>query len=556
MKRKKWIILAAALVLLGLAAGLGTLWSPWKSEAVMSYEGQLATVTRGMLPVTVNEAGEIEAATRTVIANEMRSPAIISYVIPDGTYVTKGTKIIEFECSELEDTINKQVSVVDAARVAADAGQKNLELKKDEMTEKVRKAVEALKDANEDLKRFDEGEWPIKWDKAQSEIQLAERDLSLAQDKLNFKLKVNSEMKQDSPYSAKDIEADKIGVDRLQLTLKGKIAEKEMLEKYDHAKDLRKLSGAVRDAELALKRAELENGLQVALAKGDAEGKQYLFEQAQKELTRARDEYAKRIRLADSDGLVVYDPGNRGWTKVTVAVGEKIDSRTQLLIIPNMETLRAKTQVYEAVSEQVEVGQKAYVRLDSRPDVVLAGEVESVATLPSKQDSWLNPDVKVFEVHIKLNNKVEGLKPNLTARIEIVLAELKDVLRVPVAAVFVQQEETFCWRMVDGKPQRTAIQIGRMNDTMAEVTQGLKEGDQVMLKPPEGAASGKGIRSGSATRPAAGRKIAATKPVRISRLPSTSQAATTPAAPQPASPSRPAESMPASAPGARQERTK
>lgn len=524
MKRKKWIMLIAALVLLGAAAWLGMWRPPWKSGETVSYEGQLATVTRGTLPVTVNEAAEIEAASRTVIANEMRSPAIISYVVPDGTYVTKGTKIIEFECSELEDLINKQISAVETARVAADAAQKNLALKKDEMAEKVRKAVEALKDANEDLKRFNEGEWPMKWDKALAEIQLGQRDLSLAQDKLNFKLKVNKEMKEDCPYSAKDIEADKIAVDRLQLTLSSKIAERDMLEKYDHAKDLRKLNGAVRDAQLALKRAELENDLQVALAKGDADSKQSLFEQAQKELTREKEEYAKRIRLAESDGLVVYDPGNRGWNKVTVAVGEKIDPRTQLLIIPNMETLNAKTQVYEAVSEQVEVGQKVYVRLDSRPDVVLQGEVESVATLASKQDSWLNPDVKVFEVHVKLKSRIDGLKPNLTARVEIVLAELPDVLRVPVAAVFVQQEETFCWRLVEGRPVRTPIQIGRMNDTMAEVTRGLREGEQVLLRPPEGVASGKGVRAGVSTQPA-GRKLAATKPVRVSRLPSASQLA-------------------------------
>jgi HlyD family secretion protein len=158
--------------------------------------------------------------------------------------------------------------------------------------------------------------------------------------------------------------------------------------------------------------------------------------------------------------------------------------------------------VFAAVIDQVEKGQRAYIRLDSRPDLVLTGEVESVGVLPSKQDRWLSPDVKVFEVFIKLDNKPEGLKPNLTAQVEIVLAELKDVLHVPVAAVFTEQELTYCWRLASEKPARAPIKVGRMNDAQVEVVSGLNEGDRVLLKPPEGAASGKGLKSGSSsTRP-------------------------------------------------------
>lgn len=501
MTRKAWSWLTVVLILAGAAAM--TAWWFWVRAPGEAALGQTAVTTRGPLPVSVTERGEIEAASRMVIANEMRSPAIIKYVVPDGTFVSDGNVIVEFECVELEDMIVKQTSVAESAASAFSSAQKNLELKKDEMTEKVRKAQDALRDANQDLTRYEEGEWKIKRDKAESDIQLAERDLKLARDKLEFKLKVNKEMQEDSPYSENDIEAEKLGVQRLEIAWKSAISAKELLEKYDHERDLRKLRSALRDAELGLKRADLEKEIQVELAKTDVDDKERLLITAKTELQREKDEYVKRIRIAESDGLVVYDSGGRWWENVVIAVGEKISPRQQLMIIPNMETLRVKTRVYEAVIDQVEKGQKAFIRLDSRPDLVLTGEVESVGVLPSKQDRWMSPDVKVFEVFIKLDRRPEGLKPNLTAQVEIILAELKDVLRIPVAAVFTEQEQTYCWRLASSAPVRTPIKIGRMNSDMVEIISGLNEGDKVLLQPPEGAPAGKGPRSGSAaTRPA------------------------------------------------------
>jgi HlyD family secretion protein len=500
--KRKLTILVVVLAALS-ATGTAAWWLFWPSKADAGL-GQTATASRGSLMVCVREQGEIEAAQRAVISNELRSAAVITSVVPDGTHVHKGDKVIEFECVELEDSITKQTSVVDSALSSLEAAKKNLELKKEEMAEKVRKAKDALTDANQEIKRYEEGEWPIKRDKATGDIQLAERDLKVAQDRLSFKLGVNKEMQDYSPYSENDIEAEKLTVQRLDLALKSAVSAKDMLERYDHARDLRKLESTLRDSELGLKRAELENEIQVGLAKADMDDKDRIHSQAKTELTRLKDEFARRMYVTESDALVVYDTGDRRWSgTVVIAVGERISPRQQLMIIPNMETLRVKTRVYEAVVNQVEKGQKAFIRLDSRPDLVLTGEVEFVAPMPNKQDFWTsNPDVRVFDVFVKLDRLFEGLKPNMTGQVEIVLAELPDVLRVPVAAVFTDQEQTYAWRLSSEKPEKAFIKVGRMNNEMVEVLSGLQDGDRVLLSPPPGAASGKGLRGGSVTRPA------------------------------------------------------
>jgi multidrug efflux pump subunit AcrA (membrane-fusion protein) len=187
-----------------------------------------------------------------------------------------------------------------------------------------------------------------------------------------------------------------------------------------------------------------------------------------------------------------------------VQVGEKINSRQQLMIIPDMSTLQVKTRVYEAMVDQVQPGLEALIRLDAKPDLPLTGKVSKVGVLPDSQNRWLSPDVKVFNVIVAMDQRPEGLKPGMTAQVELMLARLENVLSVPVAAVFTEQEKTYCWRPNGGKPEMAPIKIGRTNDRRAEIVSGLEEGDVVLLSPPPGAPPpGKATAKAAQTRPAA-----------------------------------------------------
>jgi len=190
-----------------------------------------------------------------------------------------------------------------------------------------------------------------------------------------------------------------------------------------------------------------------------------------------------------------------------VAVGEEVRSRQQLMIIPDMGSLQVKTRVYESVIQNVKPDLETFVRLDARPDAVLRGKVSRVAVLPDSQNPWLDAGVKVYEVIVKLNETPDDLKPGMTAHTEIVLARFENVLTVPIAAVFAERENAYCWRVRDGKPERAGVRVGQMNDARAEILQGLTEGERVLLAPPEGADAGKAVSS----RPAGGSAAGASK---------------------------------------------
>lgn len=58
-------------------------------------------------------------------------------------------------------------------------------------------------------------------------------------------------------------------------------------------------------------------------------------------------------------------------------------------------------------------------------------------------------------------------------------------LQVPVGALFRQGEDWAVYRIADGRARLTTVVTGHMNDATAEITQGLKPGDRVILHPGE-----------------------------------------------------------------------
>jgi len=409
--------------------------------------------------------------------------------VPEGSSVKEGDTIITFECKELMDALSVQKITVSGAQNAYTAARENLVLKKKELDNKVRKAEQAVLDTQEDLRRYEEGQAKINENDARSAVLLAQGDLALARQKLEFKKKANENPQLNNPYSQNEIQSDELAVARLELAQTKAKSTLDMLLKYDSARDARKLRIAVSDAQLELERSKLEAKTQLLVAEADEQSKKATMDMQRDKLDDYLKDERKLIVKAGKSGLVVYDTGSRGWTgsDVVVDVGQRISPKQQLMIIPDMTTLQIKTKVYESMIDQVAPGQQAFVRTDARPDEMLTGKIHRVGVLPGSQNRWLSPNVKIFDVIVKLDDPkmLIGLKPGMTAKVELMLARLESVLSVPVAAVFTEQERTYVWRLRGGKQEKAQVQVGRMNESRVVIASGLNDGDKVLLAPQE-----------------------------------------------------------------------
>jgi len=488
VKRPKvWAPVLGALLVIGALAG----WQASGPGGGVPATATVAVAARGPMVVSLIESGEVEAEKRKVISNECRWPVIIKEIVADGTTVKPGQTIVQFECKELLDRISQQRLEVTAAENHYIEAQQQLRIRVKELHNAVERAKQNLLKAREDLERYQEAGWPIELGDAENWIRRVQGQYALAKDKLEFKQEANANQELMSPYSENEIRADELEVERLEQELTKARSNLDMLKKFGHPQELRRLKWQVVEAEAAYERAEIEQETGRLVAEANEKSRQRQLEMQKSELDELLEDEKKLIIKAEKEGLVVYDTGNRRWWSsedTTVAVGEKIEPRRQLMIIPDMTTLQVTTKVYEAVVDQVRPGVPAFIRLDARAGVVLRGTVSKVSTLPDHQNRWLNPGVKIFNVTVEFDEgeDLTGLKPGMSAQVELVLDELDDVLQVPVAAVFSEQEENFCWRLNGrGEAERTPVELGKMNDSHVQILSGLAAGDRVLLSEPE-----------------------------------------------------------------------
>jgi len=86
-------------------------------------------------------------------------------------------------------------------------------------------------------------------------------------------------------------------------------------------------------------------------------------------------------------------------------------------------------------------------------------------------------------VQVRIDGEPEGLRPGFTAEVEIRVAELEDVISVPVAAVVEQGGSYFCGVRAGDAVVRRQVTTGQGNDKFIEVTAGLEAGEVVVLNP-------------------------------------------------------------------------
>jgi HlyD family secretion protein len=123
------------------------------------------------------------------------------------------------------------------------------------------------------------------------------------------------------------------------------------------------------------------------------------------------------------------------------------------------------------------------VRVDAFPERLHPGTVKSVAVLPD-QGGWYGSDTKVYQTIITIDETVERLKPGMTAVTEIHVDRLEKVLAVPVQAIVQVGKESACYvAEQDGTPQRRVVKLGRTNDKLVQILDGVGPGQRVVLNP-------------------------------------------------------------------------
>jgi hypothetical protein len=163
------------------------------------------------------------------------------------------------------------------------------------------------------------------------------------------------------------------------------------------------------------------------------------------------------------------------------------------MTVTNAAEKEVDVKVHETNVDKVRVGQPVRIIIDAQPDKVFTGKVQKIAPLPDPQSFFGNPDLKVYTTSVSIENVSEQIKPGMSARVEIIIAQLSDVVSIPVQSVANREGGKVCYVMTPSGPKEQLIQTGAFNDRFVEVLEGLTEGQKVLLNPPRLLAAKKSV---------------------------------------------------------------
>jgi hypothetical protein len=98
---------------------------------------------------------------------------------------------------------------------------------------------------------------------------------------------------------------------------------------------------------------------------------------------------------------------------------------------------------------------------------------------------WVNPDLKVYTTDVLIDSAISDLKPGMSAMVEIIVAELKDVVTVPIQTVSLHEGVECCYVLNGDGIELRAVKLGLANDKYVVVESGVKENEGVLLHPPD-----------------------------------------------------------------------
>ncbi len=391
-------------------------------------ERHLATVKKGAFEIRLQTVGMLDAARAFQVVSALRGDrGKIIQIVDDGAKVEKGNVILRFDPTPFEADILRLSGELKSREAVVEYARQSLEVEKSQADKVLSHAQFDLTEARQEHIRY------------------------LA-------------------YAA-DLEAlEKKGYDIASELGQARRKADQIFAQFQKA-----------EGDLARQQKEVQFKIAQAMAELDKATSELATTRTA--LAQSQDELNKTTVRAPLSGFVVLNEVFQGNQRRKPRAGDTIWQGQAVLYLPDLSSLVVKTQVREEDLQKIKAGLAATVRVDAYPDAVFEGEIGSVGVL-AMDPSGASVVGKHFQYTVNLKGGDPRLRPGMTARVFIVADSAQNVLTVPLAALFSESEGKTCYVYNGQRFVPRVVRVGRTNEDVAEILDGIKEGDRVALVKP------------------------------------------------------------------------
>jgi HlyD family secretion protein len=468
--------------------------SPSDKAEKSSSEPTKFTVAKAPFQIDVSLDGVFEAreSAEVILVPESWSEWTVREAVPQGTAVKAGDVILKFDSRKLDEAIKE----LEAAQKVSELTQRQLEgdLGLQEKTQPLdmRAAERGKRTADEDLKRFLEKDRDLQTRSADFQLKQSEERLAYIEEELKQleKMYRGGDLREETEEiilrrQRDEVEAARFGVER------AKSARDEILKTSIPREDEKLHDGAER-ASIDLEKARLTAPIGITKTRLELEKLRTENAKTTEKLEKLRRDQTLMNLKAPRSGVVYYGACKLGvW-----ATGSSVASELQpghsaqphevLMTIIEPSSLAVRAVVPESQLHLLQAGLTGRVVATAFPDERLSA---TLGELPKYPDVSGKFPVRLTLDAARLAKLEHRPAPGMTCTVKLVPFKKTDALAIPAKGVFSDEgadSPDYVFVELDGKPQRREVKVGHRSGDQAEITDGLKEGDKVLLKRPEG----------------------------------------------------------------------
>ncbi len=494
---KKLIITVAIIVVLIGAVGWVVL-SRGKNGVDPSLAPKIEIVKLGDFRTTIRATGNLEPLIDVEVKSNVEGE-VVKLHVNDGDPVEAGDILVELDPKIYQEEQKQAEADVKAAVAQQYQAELNILLKKERLDSDLTQKEAAVRSAKanlettkaESLTRISSAETDIQATKnsldqdqisleqanishEQAKLTLTEYETSLASSKVSLDT-AKSEYERNkslfeeelvSKSTLEDAESRHASADSSYKNANKRVeSQKQTIKSQERTVLARKTAIKTREAQLALQKLNLEHlkktrekaeeesqirldnaKTQLKELQSTIENEKLLTEQSKvsSDANLLRRQSSLKNQKERLDWTVIKSPMSGTVTQLEIEQGEIVTSGRSafsqsppIMTIADLSKMVVKTFINEVDMERLEEGQSADIKIDAFQTKRFKGQVYEISQSGQQQDNIIS-----FEVMIEVDDTSGDIRPGMSADVDIITYEEKNVLLIPIDAVINKNSAT------------------------------------------------------------------------------------------------------------------
>lgn len=172
-----------------------------------------------------------------------------------------------------------------------------------------------------------------------------------------------------------------------------------------------------------------------------------------------------------------------------ISPGAYVQPGQDIVRLENIEALKLDFRVPETFLARIGKNQVVNVVVDAFPQEKFPGSVYAI-------EPAIDEQTRTILARARIANPGGKLRPGMFARVNLVLDTRADAVLVPEQAIVPKGQQSFVFRVVDGKAKLTQVTTGKRSEGEVEIVSGLAANDIVVTDGQMKLQDGFGVVSG------------------------------------------------------------